>query len=79
MKSIQRRLSLGLVSVLLIAGLVVGQVSLWLFENGLQRYLESGLQNDSENLLIAGMHLGGSGFAHIVPTSHGYRIQYSAP
>ena len=53
MKSIQRRLSLGLVSVLLIAGLVVGQVSLWLFENGLQRYLESGLQNDSENLLIA--------------------------
>jgi glyoxylase-like metal-dependent hydrolase (beta-lactamase superfamily II) len=28
----------------------------------------------SENLLIAGMHLGGSGFAHIVPTSHGYRI-----
>ena len=53
MKSIQRRLSLGLVSVLFIAGLVVGQVSLWLFENGLQRYLESGLQNDSENLLIA--------------------------
>lgn len=49
----QRRLSLGLISVLLIAGLVVGQVSLWLFENGLQRYLESGLQNDSENLLIA--------------------------
>ncbi len=53
MKSIQRRLSLGLISVLLIAGLVVGQVSLWLFENGLQRYLESGLQNDSENLLLA--------------------------
>lgn len=53
MKSIQRRLSLGLVSVLLVAGLVVGQVSLWLFENGLQRYLESGLRNDSENLLIA--------------------------
>nr|WP_272880885.1 sensor histidine kinase [Pseudomonas fragi] len=46
-------MSLGLVSVLLISGLVVGQVSLWLFENGLQRYLESGLQNDSENLLIA--------------------------
>ncbi|KOX62485.1 histidine kinase [Pseudomonas psychrophila] len=53
MRSIQRRLSLGLVSVLLVAGLVVGQVSLWLFENGLQRYLESGLKNDSENLLIA--------------------------
>ncbi|NBF15249.1 GHKL domain-containing protein [Pseudomonas sp. Fl4BN2] len=53
MKSIQRRLSLGLISVLLIAGLVVGQVSLWLFENGLQRYLESGLRNESENLLLA--------------------------
>lgn len=53
MKSIQRRLSVGLLSVLLIAGLAVSQVSLWLFENGLQRYLESGLQNDSENLLIA--------------------------
>ena len=53
MKSIQQRLSLGLVGVLLIAGLVAGQVSLWLFESGLQRYLESGLQNDSENLLIA--------------------------
>ena len=36
-------------------------------------------QAASENLLIAGMHLGGSGLAHIVPTSHGYRIQYSAP
>ena len=53
MKSIQRRLSLGLVSVLLVAGIVVGQVSLWLFESGLQRYLESGLQDDSENLLFA--------------------------
>lgn len=53
MKSIQQRLSLGLVSVLLVAGMVVGQVSLWLFENGLQLYLESGLKNDSENLLVA--------------------------
>ncbi|MEN0615087.1 MBL fold metallo-hydrolase [Klebsiella indica] len=32
----------------------------------------------SENLLVAGMHLGGSGFAHIVATSRGYRINYSA-
>lgn len=53
MKSIQRRLSIGLISVLLISGLVVSQISLWLFENGLQRYLESDLQIDSENLLIA--------------------------
>lgn len=53
MRSIQRRLSLGLVSVLLIVGLVLAQTSLWLFEQGLQRYLEAGLHNDSENLLVA--------------------------
>ena len=53
MRSIQRRLSLGLVSVLVIVGLVLAQTSLWLFEVGLQRYLEAGLRNDSENLLVA--------------------------
>lgn len=53
MRSIQRRLSLGLISVLLIVGLVLAQISLWLFEVGLQRYLESGLRNDSELLLVA--------------------------
>ncbi|KAF1030656.1 MAG: Sensor protein PhoQ [Pseudomonas sp.] len=53
MKSIQRRLSLGLVSVMVLVGLVLAQTSLWLFEAGLQRYLESGLRNDSENLLVA--------------------------
>jgi signal transduction histidine kinase len=52
-RSIQRRLSLGLISVLLIIGLVLAQISLWLFEVGLQRYLESGLRNDSELLLVA--------------------------
>jgi signal transduction histidine kinase len=52
-KSIQRRLSLGLISVMVIVGLVLAQTSLWLFEMGLQRYLESGLRNDSENLLVA--------------------------
>jgi signal transduction histidine kinase len=46
-------LSLGLISVLLIVGLVLAQISLWLFEVGLQRYLESGLRNDSELLLVA--------------------------
>lgn len=53
MKSIQGRLSLGLVGVLLVVGLVVAQLSLWLFEVGLQRYLEAGLRNESENILIA--------------------------
>ena len=53
MRSIQRRLSLGLISVMLVVGLVLAQTSLWLFEMGLQRYLEAGLRNDSENLLAA--------------------------
>ncbi len=48
MRSIQRRLSLGLISVMVIFGLVLAQTSLWLFEMGLQRYLEAGLRNDSE-------------------------------
>jgi signal transduction histidine kinase len=52
-RSIQRRLSLGLISVMVIVGLVLAQTSLWLFEIGLQRYLEAGLRNDSENLLVA--------------------------
>lgn len=53
MKTIQGRLSLGLISVLVVVGVVVAQFSLWLFEVGLQRYLESGLQNESEILLMA--------------------------
>lgn len=53
MKSIQSRLTLGLISVLVIVGLVLAQTSLWLFELGLQRYLESGLRNESEGLLVA--------------------------
>jgi hypothetical protein len=32
---------------------VLAQTSLWLFELGLQRYLEAGLRNESESLLIA--------------------------
>lgn len=53
MRSIQGRLSLGLVSVVLVVVLVLAQTSLWLFELGLQRYLASGLRNESESLLIA--------------------------
>ena len=53
MRSIQRRLSLGLISVMVVVGLVLVQTSLWLFEVGLQRYLEAGLRNDSESLLAA--------------------------
>ena len=53
MRSIQRRLSLGLISVMVVVGVVLAQTSLWLFEAGLQRYLDAGLRNDSENLLVA--------------------------
>ncbi|MCV4343881.1 sensor histidine kinase [Pseudomonas capsici] len=53
MKSIQRRLSLGLVAVLVVVGLVMAQTSLYLFELGLQRYLEAGLRKESESLLVA--------------------------
>lgn len=53
MRSIQRRLSLGLVSVILVVGLGLGQTSLWLFESGLKRYLQDELRNDSESLLVA--------------------------
>lgn len=53
MRSIQRRLSLGLITVMVVVGLVLAQTSLWLFEAGLQRYLEAGLRNDSESLLLA--------------------------
>ncbi|MDD1012075.1 sensor histidine kinase [Pseudomonas rubra] len=53
MKSIQARLSLGLIAVLVLVGLALAQLSLWLFEAGLQRYLETGLRKESENLLVA--------------------------
>ncbi|WP_312155964.1 ATP-binding protein, partial [Pseudomonas sp.] len=53
MKSIQARLSLGLVAVLVVVGLALAQLTLWLFEAGLQRYLETGLRKESENLLVA--------------------------
>lgn len=53
MKSIQGRLSLGLIAVLVTVGLVLAQSTLWLFEAGLQRYLEAGLRKESENLLAA--------------------------
>nr|WP_189662455.1 MULTISPECIES: sensor histidine kinase [Pseudomonas] len=46
-------MSLGLVAVLVVVGVVLAQLTLWLFEAGLQRYLENGLRKESENLLVA--------------------------
>ncbi len=53
MKSIQRSLSLGLISVLLLVGLLLVQSSLWLFESGLRRNLATDLREETEGLLIA--------------------------
>ena len=53
MKSIQRRLSLGLISILLVVGLLLLQSSLWLFDHGLRRYLQADLRDEAESLLVA--------------------------
>lgn len=53
MRSIQRSLSLGLVAALLIVSLLLLQTSLWLFEAGLRRSLETDLREETEGLLIA--------------------------
>lgn len=53
MRSLQARLSVGLLSVLLVGGLVFAQAGLWLFEKGVVEYLEDNLRSQSENLLVA--------------------------
>ncbi|CAD5109405.1 sensor histidine kinase [Zestomonas carbonaria] len=53
MRSIQRRLSLGLVGVLVVVGLALAQTSLWLADIGLRRYLEDSLRYEAESLLAA--------------------------
>lgn len=53
MKSIQRSLSLGLIAILLVVSLLLVQTSLWLFESGLRRNLETDLRQETEGLLIA--------------------------
>lgn len=53
MRSIQRRLGLGLAATLLVVVLALLQGSLWLLDNGLRRYHESNLQDEAETLLIA--------------------------
>ena len=53
MKSIQRRLSLGLASVLIVVGLILAQSSLWLFDLSLRRYLREDLKDETQTLLVA--------------------------
>ncbi|MDH0293531.1 sensor histidine kinase [Pseudomonas sp. GD04087] len=65
MISIQRRLGLGLGVVLVVVGLALAQAGLWLFDQGLRRYLVNGLQDEAESLLVgitrgpAGLQLDG--------------------
>jgi signal transduction histidine kinase len=53
LRSIQRSLTLGLVAILLLVSLLLVQTSLWLFEAGLRRSLETDLRQETEGLLIA--------------------------
>jgi signal transduction histidine kinase len=53
LKSIQRRLSFGLIGVLLVVGLLLAQSSLWLFDRSLRSYLQDGLQDEAKSLLSA--------------------------
>ena len=53
MKSIQQRLGIGLASALLISGLLLILGARWLVDTALRDYLGSGLQTESENLLVA--------------------------
>lgn len=60
LNSIQQRLSISLIAVLILVGLVLAQMSLWLFDQGLRRYLENHLQDEAE-LLVAAMARGANG------------------
>jgi signal transduction histidine kinase len=53
LRSIQRRLSLGLISVLLVIGLLLAQSSFWLFDRSLRNYLQQTLQDETQTLLGA--------------------------
>lgn len=53
MRSIQRQIGLGLAVSLLLAGLLLVQGSLWLFDQGLRRYLVADLRDEAQSLLLA--------------------------
>lgn len=60
LNSIQQRLSISLIAVLILVGLVFAQMSLWLFDQGLRRYLENHLHDEAE-LLVAALARGANG------------------
>ena len=51
--SIQQRLGISLFALLVLAGVLLAQVSLWLFDQGLRRYLENNLRDETEMLVSA--------------------------
>ncbi|WP_426153304.1 sensor histidine kinase [Pseudomonas sp. DC3000-4b1] len=53
MRSLQARLSIGLLGVLALGGLAFAQAGLWLFEKGIEGYLANNLRSQSETLLLA--------------------------
>ena len=53
MNSIQQRLSLGLVAVLIVTGLLLAQTSFWLLDQSLRRYWQTHLHHEAETLLAA--------------------------
>lgn len=58
--SIQHRLSISLFVLLVLVGLLLAQVSLWLFDQGLRRYLQNNLHDETE-LLVAALVRGANG------------------
>lgn len=51
--SIQQRLSLGLISVVLLTGVIVAQLVFWLLDQGQRRYWQTHLHHEAETLLGA--------------------------
>jgi signal transduction histidine kinase len=51
--SIQKRLGLWLIFLLLISGIILAQLSVFLMDQGMRRYLQSHLQNEAQTLLSA--------------------------
>lgn len=51
--SIQQRLGISLFALLVFAGVLLAQISLWLFDQGLRRYLENNLRDETEVLVSA--------------------------
>lgn len=60
LNSIQQRLSISLIAVLILVGLLLAQMSLWLFDQGLRRYLENHLRDEAA-LLVAALARGANG------------------